>query len=134
MQDIGLFLDISAMLVVLAVVTIVVKPFGTYMAKVYQGERTFLSPVFRRLENLIYRLTDTKSDEDMDWKRYTLAMLIFNGFGILMLFGILILQGVLPLNPQRFPGFAWHLALNTAVSFVTNTNWQAYSGESTASY
>ncbi|MGH7799201.1 MAG: potassium-transporting ATPase subunit KdpA [Thermodesulfobacteriota bacterium] len=128
------FIDVLVMLAVLTVVTLLVKPFGTYMAKVYQGERTFLSPVLTRLENLIYRISSIRSDEEMDWTRYTLAMLIFNGLGILVLFGILILQGIFPLNPQKFPGFSWHLAFNTAVSFVTNTNWQAYSGESTASY
>lgn len=129
-----IYLDVLVMLVVLMVVTVLVKPLGTYMAKVYEGERTFLSPVLRRLENLIYRISGIRSDEDMDWKQYTLAMLTLNGLGILILFGILVLQGVLPLNPQRFPGFSWDLALNTAVSFTTNTNWQAYSGESTATY
>jgi len=128
------FFDVSVILVVLTILTLLVKPFGTYMAKVYQGGRTLMSPVLNPLENLIYRIAGIRSDEEMDWKRYTLAMLIFNGLGILILFGILILQGIFPLNPQKFPGFSWHLAFNTAVSFVTNTNWQAYSGESTASY
>jgi K+-transporting ATPase ATPase A chain len=134
MQSIDVFIDVLVMLAVLTVVTLLVKPFGTYMAKVYQSERTFLSPVLTRLENLIYRISSIRSDEEMDWTRYTLAMLIFNCLGILVLFGILILQGIFPLNPQKFSGFSWHLAFNTAVSFVTNTNWQAYSGESTASY
>ena len=134
MQSMDVFIDVLVMLAVLTVVTLLVKPFGAYMAKVYQSERTFLSPVLTRLENLIYRISSIRSDEEMDWTRYTLAMLIFNGLGILVLFGILILQGIFPLNPQKFPGFSWHLAFNTAVSFVTNTNWQAYSGESAASY
>lgn len=129
MQRIDVLLDLLVMFLVLIVATLLVKPFGTYMARVYQGDHTFPSPVFRRSENLVYRIAGIRSDEEMDWKGYALAMLTFNGLGILILFGILILQGVLPLNPQRFPGFTWHLALNTAVSFVTNTNWQAYSGE-----
>jgi K+-transporting ATPase ATPase A chain len=134
MRGIDIYLDVLVMLVVLIVVTLLVKSLGTYMAKVYEGERTFLSPVLTRLENLIYRVAGIRIDENMDWKQYTWAMLIFSGLGLLVLFGILVLQGVLPLNPQRFPGFSWHLAVNTAVSFTTNTNWQAYSGESTATY
>jgi K+-transporting ATPase ATPase A chain len=134
MQRLDNYLDVLLMIVVLMVVTVLVKPLGTYMAKVYEGERTFLSAVMTRLENLIFRIAGIRSDEDMDWKQYALAVLIFNGLGILILFGILRLQEVLPLNPERFPGFSWDLALNTAVSFTTNTNWQAYSGESTATY
>ena len=104
------------------------------MAKVYNGERTFLTPVLSPLERVFYRIAGTGSDSEMDWKHYATAMLTFNIIGMVVLFAILMLQEHLPLNPQGFSGFSWHLAFNTAVSFVTNTNWQAYSGESAASY
>jgi len=111
-----------------------VKPLGVFMAKVYQGEATFLSPVFVPCENLLYRICGVNKDEEMDWKRYAWAMVLFNLVLFASLFAILMVQHLLPLNPQKFPAFTWQLALNTAVSFVTNTNWQAYSGESAASY
>ncbi|HTP65840.1 MAG TPA: potassium-transporting ATPase subunit KdpA [Geobacteraceae bacterium] len=111
-----------------------VKPLGTFMARVFQGERTFLSPVFLPCENLLYRICGVNRDEEMGWKRYAIATLLFNLVCGVALFAILLLQGILPLNPQKFPAFSWHLALNTAVSFMTNTNWQNYSGESAASY
>ncbi len=126
--------DIGGMLFLLTVLTLLVKPLGTYMTNVYQGKRTFLSPVLVPLEALIYKAAGIKHDEEMDWEDYAKAMLLFNGLGLIILFLILLLQGILPLNPQGFPGFPLDLAFNTAVSFVTNTNWQAYSGESTASY
>lgn len=111
-----------------------IKPFGSYMAKVFQGERTLLTPLVAPCENLLYRLCGVDRDEEMDWKRYARAMLLFNMAGFATLFAILLFQGYLPLNPQKFPAFSWHLALNTAVSFTTNTNWQNYGGESAASY
>jgi potassium-transporting ATPase potassium-binding subunit len=111
-----------------------VKPIGTYMAKIFQGERTFLSPVLVPCENLLYRICGVRKDEEMGWKRYAWALLLFNVISGVVIFALLMLQGVLPMNPQKFPGFSWHLALNTAVSFMTNTNWQAYPGESAASY
>ncbi len=112
----------------------VIKPFGTFMAKVYQGERTLLSPVLSPCENLLYRVCGVKKDEEMGWKQYAVGLLLFNLVCFVSLFAILLLQGVLPLNPQRVPAFSWHLALNTAISFATNTNWQNYSGEAAASY
>ena len=111
-----------------------IKPFGTFMAKVFQGERTFLSPVLIPCENILYRICGVDRDLEMDWKKYARAMLFFNGAGLVFLFAILLLQGFLPLNPQKLPAFSWHLALNTATSFTTNTNWQNYSGESSAGY
>ncbi|HTG81442.1 MAG TPA: potassium-transporting ATPase subunit KdpA [Geobacteraceae bacterium] len=111
-----------------------VKPFGSYMARVYMGEKTFLAPVLAPCENLLYRLCGVNRDEEMDWKRYATGLILFNLLTGAALFAMLLLQGVLPLNPQRFPAFSWHLALNTAISFMTNTNWQNYSGESAASY
>ncbi|MBI4793055.1 MAG: potassium-transporting ATPase subunit KdpA [Deltaproteobacteria bacterium] len=111
-----------------------VRPFGSYMARVYQGERTFLSPLLVPCENMLYRFCGVNRDEEMDWKRYAWAMLLCNLVLCAALFAILMLQHLLPLNPQQLPAFTWPLALNTAVSFVTNTNWQAYAGESAASY
>jgi potassium-transporting ATPase potassium-binding subunit len=111
-----------------------VKPVGIFMAKVYQGERTFLSPVLVPCEKLLYRVCGVSEDEEMGWQRYAWATLLFNVACGVALFVILLLQGILPLNPQKFPAFSWHLALNTAVSFMTNTNWQNYGGESAASY
>jgi K+-transporting ATPase ATPase A chain len=111
-----------------------IKPFGTFMARVYQGERTVLSPVILPCENLLYRICGVDRDEQMDWKRYAIGLLLFNLMCGVTLFAILLLQGILPLNPQKFPAFSWHLAFNTAISFTTNTNWQNYSGESAASY
>ena len=111
-----------------------IMPTGTYMARVYQGERTFLSPVLLPCENLLYRICGVVRDEEMGWRRYALAMLLFNSILFLGLLALLLLQHLLPLNPQKLPPFSWQLALNTAISFVTNTNWQAYSGETTATY
>lgn len=111
-----------------------IKPVGIFTAKVFAGEWTVLSPVFSPCENLIYRLCGIDRHEEMDWKRYAAAMLLFNLVCGTTLFAMLLLQGYLPLNPEKFPAFSWHLALNTAVSFTTNTNWQNYAGESAASY
>jgi len=117
-----------------AVLLALIKPFGTFMAKVFQGERTFLSPVLVPCENILYRICGVDRDQEMDWKNYARAMLFFNGAGLVFLFGLLQLQGILPLNPRNVPAFSWHLALNSAVSFTTNTNWQNYSGELSAGY
>jgi K+-transporting ATPase ATPase A chain len=111
-----------------------IKPLGSYMAKVYQGERTFLTPVLAPCEKLLYLICGVNKDEEMGWQRYALAMLFFNLALFVALFAILMTQQLLPLNPQRLPGFSWQLALNTAISFTTNTNWQAYGGEQAASY
>ncbi|KAA0893297.1 potassium-transporting ATPase subunit KdpA [Oryzomonas rubra] len=111
-----------------------IKPLGSFMAHVYQGERTFLSPLLVPCENLLYRICGVDKESEMDWKRYAGAMVLFNLVLFAALFVMLLTQHLLPLNPQKFPAFTWQLALNTAISFVTNTNWQAYSGESVASY
>ena len=129
-----IFFDIGVMLFFLTILTLLVKPLGTYMTNVFQNKRTLLSPILMPIEDLIYKVAGIKDDEEMDWKDYAKALLLFNGLGIIVLFLILLLQDNLPLNPQGFPGFPLDLAFNTAVSFVTNTNWQAYSGESAASY
>ncbi len=109
------------------------RPLGSYMARVYRGERTLLSPLLTPFEHRLYRLCGIDWQEEMDWWRYALAMLLFHGAGMAVLFVLLSAQGLLPLNAQQFAGFSWPIALNTAVSFVTNTNWQTYSGESAAS-
>jgi K+-transporting ATPase ATPase A chain len=109
-------------------------PFGRYMASVYTGKRTFLDRVLKPLEKLFYKLSGVDPDHEMGWWEYAAAVMAFNILGIVLLFVILLVQGYLPLNPQHFPGVKWDLALNTAVSFVTNTNWQNYGGESTMSY
>jgi K+-transporting ATPase ATPase A chain len=116
------------------ILLILVKPVGAFMARLYQGERNILSPVLVPVENILYRICGIDREREMDWKRYAAAMLLFNGAGFLVLFAMLLLQGVLPFNPQKFGGFSWPLALNTAISFTTNTNWQAYGGEQAAGY
>jgi K+-transporting ATPase ATPase A chain len=116
------------------VLFLLVKPVGSYMARVYQGERTFLSPVFVPVERLFYRIGGIRSDDEMNWKEYTISFLIFNFLGIVFLFIILKIQNLLPLNPTEMPAMPSDTAFNTAVSLVTNTNWQNYGGESTLSY
>jgi potassium-transporting ATPase potassium-binding subunit len=111
-----------------------VRPLGWYMARVYEFKPCGLDPVLAPVERLIYRLCDVRPSDEMDWKTYSLAMLLFNAAGLLFLYGVQRLQGLLPLNPSHLGPVAPDLAFNTAASFVTNTNWQAYGGESTLSY
>jgi len=112
------------------------KPLGAFMAKVFEGHRTFLHPVFRWLEVLTYKLIGVKEDVEQRWTQYTASLLSFSIFGFLLVYLIQRAQAYLPFNPQNFgtPNVTPDLAFNTAASFVTNTNWQAYSGESTLSY
>jgi K+-transporting ATPase ATPase A chain len=110
------------------------KPLGEYLGRVFERERTFLDPVVRPLERGLYRLAGIAPDDRMDWKAYTWAILLFNALGLTFLFLLLKFQNLLPLNPQRAPGMPALLAWNTAVSFVTNTNWQAYAGETALSH
>jgi K+-transporting ATPase ATPase A chain len=110
------------------------KPLGLFMTRVYQGEHTFLDPVLRPLERLIYRLSGVHPDEEMNWKVYAVAMLLFNGLGLLVVYALQRLQAFLPLNPQGFGAVSADSSWNTAVSFATNTNWQGYGGETTMSY
>ncbi|WP_434745452.1 potassium-transporting ATPase subunit KdpA [Candidatus Pantoea rara] len=119
------FLLIAFYLVLLMVLA---QPLGRGLASLVADK-----PVFARLEAPLWRLLGAQAS-DMRWPHYLLAILLFNALGFVVLLGILLLQGSLPLNPQQLPGLSWHLALNTATSFVTNTNWQSYSGESTLSY
>jgi len=115
-------------------VLLVIKPLGLYMARVFSGERTFLSPVLGRLERDLYRVSGINPEKEQSWFGYTLAMLAFSLAGFLVLYAMLRLQAYLPLNPQGLPGVPSDLAFNTAVSFVTNTNWQNYAGETTMSH
>jgi len=117
-----------------ALVTLTVKPLGSYMAAVFQGERTLLSPVLAPVERAFYRLSGIRSEVEQHWTGYALAMLAFSVAGFLLLYAIMRLQAYLPFNPQQLANVPPDLAFNTAVSFITNTNWQSYSGESTLSY
>jgi K+-transporting ATPase ATPase A chain len=120
--------------VFLAVLLAITKPLGAYMAKVFRHERTFLDPVVRPIERLLYRVTGVDEEHEMRWTEYAFAMLLFSGATMLLLYLIERVQQFLPLNPQKFGAVAQALAFNTAASFTTNTNWQNYSGESTMSY
>ena len=118
----------------LVILVILAIPLGAYIKKVMDGEKTFLSRILTPCENAVYKVMRIKKEEEMSWKKYAVSVLIFSGIGLIFLFLLQLLQGVLPGNPQNLPGVKWDLSFNTAVSFVTNTNWQAYSGESTLSY
>ena len=122
------------LLVYFALLAVLIKPVGTYMGRVLDGERTLLDPVLRPLERAIYRLCAVRQEEEQHWTTYTAAMLLFNLAGLVLLYLLERLQHLLPLNPQGFPPVPADLAWNTAVSFTTNTNWQNYSGETTMSY
>lgn len=109
-------------------------PLGSYIGKVMNGEKTFLSKILNPVENFIYKLLGIDKNEEMDWKKYAKSTIIFSILSFIILFILQMLQGILPLNPEGIKGMSWHLSFNTASSFVTNTNWQSYSGESQASY
>ena len=108
-------------------------PLGIFMSRVWKGERTFLDPIMRPVEALLYTACGVDPKKSQSWHGYALALLAFNLVGFILTYLVLRLQGVLPLNPQGFPGLSGHLAFNTAISFVTNTNWQSYAGETTMS-
>jgi K+-transporting ATPase ATPase A chain len=110
------------------------KPLGLYMTAVYEGRPTFAHPVIRPVERLVYALSGVDETNEQDWKQYLVALLAFNLLGFLLLYVILRAQGNLPLNPADLPGMKPSLAFNAAASFMTNTNWQSYGGETTASY
>ncbi len=118
----------------LVVLVALVKPLGAYMARVYEGQSTPLDRVIGPVERFCYRLFGIRPDQEMDWKVYAIAMLLFSAVGLIVLYGIERLQGLLPLNPQGFGPVATDLSWNTAISFTTNTNWQNYGGETTMSY
>ena len=126
--------DILYIILFLALLVLLAIPLGNYMAAVYSGRPTFLSPLIRPLERGLYQICRIDENEEMSWKTYALAFLLFNAIGLVVLFVLQLVQGWLPLNPQRLGAVRWDTALNTAISFVTNTNWQAYGGETTMSY
>lgn len=109
-------------------------PLGIYIYKVMSGQEVFISKLLTPFETLIYRFLGVKKDEDMTGKKYAVSVMSFSIIGILFVWVLQLMQNVLPFNAENLKGTSWHLAFNTAVSFVTNTNWQAYSGESTLSY
>jgi K+-transporting ATPase ATPase A chain len=127
------WLQIALFFVVLLAVT---KPLGVFIARVFAGEKTFLDPVLRPIERLLYRTTGVDEKYEMDWKEYAVSMLLFSVVSMLVLYLIERVQGLkwMPWNPQHFANVEAHLAFNTAASFTTNTNWQNYGGESTMSY
>jgi len=121
--------------VFLALIFAVTKPLGIFMARVFSRERTFLDPVLRPIERALYRITGVDEAHEMRWTEYAVAMLLFSAVSMLVLYLIQRIQGMLPFNPQHLAGVTpEHLAFDTAASFTTNTNWQAYSGETTMSY
>lgn len=119
---------------VLGAVLVCAWPLGLYMARVFQGEKVFVSSIVQPVERALYRAAGVKPREEQTWLAFTLAMLIFNGLGFLLLYVLMRLQAWLPLNPQGFSAVPPDLAFNTAISFVSNTNWQAYAGETTMSH
>ena len=118
----------------MGILLVLAKPLGLYMAKVYQGERTFLDRVLNPVERFIYRISGINLKEEMDWKVYAIAMLVFNALGLFFVFALQRLQGILPLNPQGLGAVSADSSWNTAISFASNTNWQGYGGEVTMSY
>jgi len=118
----------------LLVIVAITKPLGVFITRVFGGEKTFLDPTLRPVEKLVYRLTGVDERHEMHWTEYAVAMLLFSGVSMAVLYLIERTQHWLPLNPQKFPNVEPALAFGTAASFTTNTNWQAYSGESTMSY
>jgi potassium-transporting ATPase potassium-binding subunit len=118
----------------LLVIVLVTKPMGVFMTRVFNREKTFLDPIFRPIERFVYRLTGIDEKGEMRWTEYAVAMLLFSGVSMALLYVIERIQRWLPLNPQKFANVDPALAFGTAASFTTNTNWQAYSGESTMSY
>src|SRR5579863_3111459 len=122
---------ILQILIFCLVAALLVKPMGLYMTRVFAGERTLFTPVFKPVERLLYRVFGVKEEEDMPWTIYTVAMLFLSGIGGLICYVMLRLQGHFPWNPQHFGGdmLPPDLSFNTAMSFMTNTDWQSYTPE-----
>src|SRR5690348_14174929 len=121
-------------LVFFLAILLITKPIGIFVSRLFNRERTFLDPLLRPIEKLVYWLTGIDEAHEMRWTEYTIAMLLFSGVSMTLLYGIERAQQWLPLNPQKIANVSATLAFGTAASFTTNTNWQAYSGESTMSY
>ena len=128
-------MNVALQMIIYCVILVVLAiPLGSYMGKVMNGERVFLSGLLLPVENLIYRGLRIDKEEEMDWKKYSVCTAVFSVMSLAVLWAILCFQNLLPLNPQGMGKMSWHLGFNTAASFTTNTNWQAYSGESSLSY
>ncbi len=127
----SLILQYGVYLLILVVLAI---PLGNYIGKVMNGERVFLSKILVPCESFIYKVLHVDKNEDMGWKKYSFSIIAFSLISLVILFFIHLCQGFLPLNPENIKGTSLDLAFNNAISFVTNTNWQAYSGESSLSY
>ena len=125
------FLQITVYIVTLLALA---KPLGWFMARIYQGKHVGPTRWLHPIENLIYRLSGVKAEQEMRWTEYTVALLVFNFLGFLAVYALQRLQAELPFNPQHLPEVSPDSAFNTAVSFTTNTNWQGYGGETTMSY
>ena len=117
-----------------AIIVALIKPLGGYMTRVFNGERTFLSPILRPVEAGLYWIGGVDEKREQHWLTYTVAMLFFHVGGFVILYALMRFQDVLPFNPMEQSAVAPDLSFNTAVSFITNTNWQNYGGESTLSY
>ena len=128
------YLLILKIVVYFLLILAVTKPLGVFMRRVFSGEKTFLDPLLRPVERLVYRIGGVDETREHDWMQYTIAMLLFSGVGLLLTYVIQRFQHLLPLNPDKLGAVAPDLAWNTAVSFTTNTNWQAYVGEATMSH
>lgn len=128
------FNDIFQISLFLILLTGLAPILGNYMAKVFAGGNHFMIPVFGWAERIFYKITGVNIDEESNWKTYTISLLLFNLSGLILLFLLQLYQSVLPLNPQNLSNVSWHSSFNTSVSFVTNTNWQGYAGETTLSY
>jgi K+-transporting ATPase ATPase A chain len=126
--------DIVQLVIYFGVLLLLAKPLGVYMARVYEGQPSGLDRVLGPIERLFYRLCGIKQDEEMSWKKYAGAVLVFSAVGFLFTYFLQRFQGMLLLNPQKFPAVSPDSSFNTAVSFITNTNWQGYGGETTMSY
>ncbi|MEI7434303.1 MAG: potassium-transporting ATPase subunit KdpA [Methanomicrobiales archaeon] len=126
--------DLIQLVLFAVILMLFLVPFGRFMARVYTGEHTILTPVTAPIETWVYRVLGTSPDEEMDWKSFAIALLVFNILGIIIVFLVQQVQSILPLNPAGLGPVPWDLSLNTAVSFASNTNWQAYAGEATLSY
>ena len=126
------FFDYLQIIVTFLVLILAAPPLGSFIYKVYQNEDSVFKRPFRFLEKLMERILGEAYRKEMGWKDYAFAVLIFNFLGLVFTYLIQVLQRSLPLNPDQMPNVSWHSALNTAVSFMTNTNWQGYSGEATS--
>lgn len=126
--------DITQLLIFVFALTALSIPLGFFMADVYEGKKTFLAPLISPLEKITYRLCSIEPTSEMNWKRYALSMLVFNCIGLVVVYALQRTQILLPLNPQALAAVSPDSALNTAISFASNTNWQGYSGEQTMSY